>query len=354
MFCPNCGTKVESKIATFCVNCGQKVITQAPVPEAAQPTPASQPVVTPAPTNQLHPDVPIIPPTKPKSKKGLFIGLGAAVLVLFIVIGAAANSGSTYNSGTDSSNSGETAEPAMTFAEFQTATGFEALTKAQCKPFASIATNTKGNKSAKAKIKAVNKADKDEWSAYSYVNKHDWTADPGSALNAWQAKWDAQLSTTFDEIAVGATSDVSSSKADLMSDFESKVLTDCKLGSKKETTVTVLGDLSTKGAALVSLASAKPWYPRGYSEWEDGLAWKWVDAYSDCYSCRYNHIKVVTRDGCSGGIYAEVNFERGGAVVDWTNDTVTYLGPGKKALLEFDTWESGSLSANLTTLTCNY
>lgn len=355
MFCTNCGQKIESKIATFCVNCGEKVPTGMTEAAPTESKSDSKPAEPTEPKSDIPTNVKIQASTKKKSKKGLFIGLGAAALVLILAIGAAANSGNSgdpYDSGSNGTT--ETVEPAMTFAEFQTATGLETLTKAQCKPFTAIATNTKGNKAAKAKIKAVDKADKDEWSAYSYVNKYDWTNDPASALNDWQSRWDTQLSTSFDEIAANATTDVASSKTELMPDFEAKVLTDCKLGAKKEATVTLLGDLSTKGSALVTLASNKPWYPRGYSEWEDGLAWKWADAYSDCYSCSYWHIRVISRDGCSGGVYAEINIERGGSVVDWTNDTVTYLGPGKKALLEFDTWEDGSLTGDLTTLTCHY
>lgn len=43
----------------------------------------------------------------------------------------------------------------------------------------------------------------------------------------------------------------------------------------------------------------------------------------------------ITDDGCSNGLNVEVDVETHGTVIDWTNDTVPLLGPGKKARLKF-------------------
>lgn len=126
-----------------------------------------------------------------------------------------------------------------------------------------------------------------------------------------------------------------------------------KLASEKGCNMNVQ-PAPTKGTATFSLTPTITWYPKGYREYTDGLAWKWTDE-----SCGYSSgycwtLRVKTRNGCADGIYAEANIEQKGVVIGYTNDTLGSLRPGATAKLEFTHFGgSGTLSASLTQLTCH-
>jgi len=343
MTCRFCG-KDSAAGSAFCVNCGSKL-------EAAQ-TP--EPVIEIKPTSDIPAPNPIRPKTKMSATKKVLFGVGGAMaLVLLIVIGTAFSSG--VSKGFEEARQERLANTPLTFDEFVTETGLTTLSEEQCKPIVAKAKAAKSVKLAKARIKSLNKVDGDAYAAYSYVSGHDWVATPNSQLDAWSGDWLALVSDLYDQVGSAASDSakIEVSKDSLILEFEAKVKTDCGVETTYDKTFTTLTDVSDKATTVSALADTRPWYPKGYKEWEDGLAWKWADAYDDCYSCSYWHIKVVSRDGCSGGVYAEINIERGGTVVDWTNDTVSYLDSGSAALLTFETWQEGSLQGTLTTLTCN-
>ena len=102
MFCPNCGAEITSP-AKFCPKCGSPIAAPQPAPAPApqpQPTPAPQPQPTPAPQPQPTPapgqfqgqpapgqfQGQPAPAGKPKSKKGLIIGICAAVAVVAAIV----------------------------------------------------------------------------------------------------------------------------------------------------------------------------------------------------------------------------------------------------------------------------
>ena len=98
------------------------------------------------------------------------------------------------------------------------------------------------------------------------------------------------------------------------------------------------------------------WIPEGFNSWDENIAWRWVDRSSDCSDCTYWHIQVISNFGCPNGVYAEINIEKNSEVVDWTNDTIAYLGPAQKGVLAFEKYGlSGSPSSyqgSLTKLNC--
>ena len=345
MNCKFCGTESPTGVG-FCVNCGSKLGDQSPEVKAKVPEESVQPI---SPQSFQPP---------PKKKMGVLakvlIGFGSvAGLLLVIAMGSSFSKG--VADGFEERVQEDIAATPLTFDEFTAATSFTQITKAQCKPLIATAKNTKAVALAKKRLKSLNKADGNAWAAYDYVGGHDWVNTPDDALDTWSSEWSSQISALYDTIGASAadTEKIAVSKDSLYSEFETKVKDDCGLETSYSNTETTLTTVSTKAAEVKALADTRPWYPKGYKEWEDGLAWKWVDAYDDCYSCSYWHIKVVTRDGCAGGIYAEINIERGGSVVDWTNDTVPYLDAGYSALLAFETYTEGSLTGSLTTLTCH-
>jgi hypothetical protein len=50
---------------------------------------------------------------------------------------------------------------------------------------------------------------------------------------------------------------------------------------------------------------------------------------------RYSLMEVWAKDAHAGDIYAQVNLERNGVVIGWTNDTM-YLSRGQRGVLTFD------------------
>ncbi len=81
------------------------------------------------------------------------------------------------------------------------------------------------------------------------------------------------------------------------------------------------------------------------------MAWVWVDNPScDYFTCW--QIRVLSRDGCPDGVYAELNILSGDTVIGYTNDSLGYLGPGETALLTLTDTNENSTSGRLTDLTC--
>ena len=96
--------------------------------------------------------------------------------------------------------------------------------------------------------------------------------------------------------------------------------------------------------AAVTEAPAQPvqtdWFPKGYHEFSDGVAYKWANAKSDCYQCSYWSMYVIARDGCPSSVYAEINIVDKGTVISYTNDTLGGLEPMQKGLMKFESYES--------------
>ncbi len=97
------------------------------------------------------------------------------------------------------------------------------------------------------------------------------------------------------------------------------------------------------------------WVPSGYYAWDEdkSIAWKWIDgAGNDCYDCTYWTVEVISKYGCSDGIYSEINIEKNGVVVGYTNDTLNYLGPFQTGRLAFESYIDGDLTGDITELNC--
>ena len=97
------------------------------------------------------------------------------------------------------------------------------------------------------------------------------------------------------------------------------------------------------------------WVPDGYYAWTDdkSVAYKWINgAGNDCYDCRYWTLEVISKYGCSDGLYGEMNIEKNGIVVSYSNDTLNYLGPYQAGRLSFETYIEGRITGDLTELNC--
>lgn len=97
------------------------------------------------------------------------------------------------------------------------------------------------------------------------------------------------------------------------------------------------------------------WVPEDYYAWTDdkSIAYKWIsNGGTDCYDCYYWTLEVISKYGCTDGVYGEMNIERNDVVVSYTNDTLNYLGPFQPGRLTFETYEDGDISGDLVELNC--
>lgn len=99
------------------------------------------------------------------------------------------------------------------------------------------------------------------------------------------------------------------------------------------------------------------WAPKGFTQYDDSLAFKYTTNAGawPCEDCNFWKVTVVANVDCPGGVYAELNMmDSSDTVVDWTNDTVSYLAAGKKAILKFEhyPYDSSIKTGQLTKLSC--
>ncbi len=108
-----------------------------------------------------------------------------------------------------------------------------------------------------------------------------------------------------------------------------------------------------------SSTSSAPWAPEGYWEASGNLAFRWAASSGDpCNDpCLFWRAEVVTKNGCPGGVYAEVDFIKSGSVVSQASSSVRSLPPGEVGKLAFIVYGHGSTTTgnetvDLTNLSC--
>lgn len=241
----------------------------------------------------------------------------------------------------DPSPSASTPEP-VTYADLVTGS----LTTAEiCDSYAAVL-DQYGEIVAKRK-KSLKGKDKDPYRAAKFAKNKGWL---------------------YEDLAVGFERDVTASVTDALNTvtdgqaglvesvdpYRDDSMQACGLDQEYSTTEGDVAAIDRQQASVVTAADNKPWYPKGYYEYGSNVAWKWADGPSPCgYSrCWYSHIKVVTRDGCPSGLYAEVNkLNASGTVIGWSNDSVPSLRPGQKARLVFVSYDPSDKSS-LAEISC--
>lgn len=114
--------------------------------------------------------------------------------------------------------------------------------------------------------------------------------------------------------------------------------------------------VSSESSASPS-ASSKPkveykdWFPKGFSEFQDGIAFKWAKGSCDFGRC--SHAVFISRDGCPRSLYVEVNgFDSSDTQVDYTNDVTSTLAPMTQAKLEFNFTEDSVRTTYVSQVNC--
>jgi tetratricopeptide (TPR) repeat protein len=93
------------------------------------------------------------------------------------------------------------------------------------------------------------------------------------------------------------------------------------------------------------------------TDYDSGVKWKWSDHNS--FSCTYSssscfQIKVKSDTGCPGGVYAEINlYDSSGAVIDYTNDTLSSLDAYQIGKMTFDTFNDSVSSGGVSKISCH-
>ena len=216
-----------------------------------------------------------------------------------------------------------------------------------CGAYSKLVSNT--DKAVTAELKSGQAAVGDPYKAKALIDKVDWlngtaSEDFSKELNDLATKSFAQVTNgrggTPDEVTLAQYLDLS--------------ISECKLTDKVASLTTKVNDIDSLSRQLSSNADSLPWYPKGYNEYQPGLAFKWVDgAGNDCYSCRYLTMDVISQDGCPNELYVEVNFlDRSGAVIDYSNDVAQSLNPGQRARLQFESYSSNARSSQINKIDC--
>lgn len=190
---------------------------------------------------------------------------------------------------------------------------------------------------------------KDSYAAASFRKNYPWVKDPlGTKFEA-----------AMDAAATEALNSLSDGQAGLVDDFDDYLpaaIGACGLEKKYSATEAEVSESESLAQSITTKANNKPWYPKGYDEYgfDGDLAWKWTED-----SCGYSYgycwtIRVKAKDGCYGGLYAEINIEKNGVVLDYANDTLGSLGAGEIAKLEFVHFDrgAGTLTGSLNEINC--
>lgn len=133
------------------------------------------------------------------------------------------------------------------------------------------------------------------------------------------------------------------------------VLNECGLSERYAEVQTIFDESLAAKERFLTLADRAPWYPEDYSELIPGIAYKWVDAPSDCYSCYQWDVDFLSQTGCDS-VYAEVNIsDSSGRVIGWANDSLRSIQPGDVGRLSFQEFlrGRGTLTANFSDFRCS-
>ena len=100
------------------------------------------------------------------------------------------------------------------------------------------------------------------------------------------------------------------------------------------------------------------WVPTDFNVYagDENVAWRWGTKTET--KCSYSSgscwsIVVVTKNGCSRSLYAEINiFDRSDVQIDYTNDTASVVQPLQKVKLTFDTFNDQAQTAKIAKFSC--
>ena len=344
MFCSKCGAQIGQGI-NFCMTCGQAVATGV---QQQQPIPTT--TASPEPTYDFNPfEQGNQTPPRKFPVKWIALGAGALVAIeaataVIVAVDNARYLNPEASPALESSLSPVKVEEAALAicSDLETAMPTEATVQALLTRTASINKYNGG----------------DARRAQKFKNGASW-------LDSFEI---TDINAALEDAAYGALDDVIAKTenirerdrgafADLwQTSFVTFALETCGLQARSDAAISAQAGFTSARDSLTVLAASVPWYPEGYYEWADdsNVAWKWVDVYDCSYADWCWKAKIISANGCSDGLYAEINILDGADnVVDYTNDTVSSLGPMDTALLEFGTFNSVHAAGQMSKISCH-
>lgn len=355
MFCPECGTSNGDE-AKFCSSCGGKMpavavveaVVEVPVEEVS--IPVEEIVVDPHLPSTAVPKITKQPMT-PQQKKLLIFGGGGAAALLVILLILASIPGLMVPL-----SAAQMPAYAKAFSEAQQVEQGKAI----CTQLADVLPTSTEAGTLQKRTAALNTVKTfTNRQAKNFVNGADWAIASNeasaldSALNAITEPAITAAAAKSGVMGINASNAKAAADAWKVS-FRDKALETCGLSQAYTKAAAAASAFDASMSEVQTLADSAPWYPEGYSQYDSTFATKWIqNAGDDCWGCSYWTLDVVTSTNCSNGVYAELNILKNGTVVDWTNDTLSSLSVGQVGRMQFETYDEGSHTGQLTTLTCN-
>jgi hypothetical protein len=128
-------------------------------------------------------------------------------------------------------------------------------------------------------------------------------------------------------------------------------------GSSSSNNLTMEEQRQKASDELTSKYAVEPaWYPDGFNEYSDNVAWRWGTSKET--DCSYSSgscwsVMVISKEGCPQSLYGEIKiFDSADVQIDYTNDTTSTVSPMQKVKLTFDTFNDNASTAQIGKLSC--
>lgn len=289
----------------------------------------------------------------PRSRKKTLIIV--AVVVGSLIVSALSDSGTDSGSGTAISTS-TTSDPKFSYKDFVLAgVSVDQVWAPSCTSIKKVI-RTKEKKYI-ALITSGKKFSQDPYSAKELTQKVSW--------------WNSGIPFTDDvnnevtKIVAGTYSNFMSAEGldaakrddgqSMSDEIDRDVIASCDLEASLTEVQSKARILASLRSSLQYSASNIPWYPKGYSEFETGIAYRWLS--SGQFSCSYSSgscwgMSVRSELGCNS-LYVEITImDSQGNNIGYTNDTTSGLQPGQSAKMVFDSFEDNASTARLAKVSC--
>ncbi len=292
----------------------------------------------------------------PRSRRKTIISISAVVLLL--IVSSLGNSGNKNSaaSGDSVETTTSTTVALQSYKEFlKPGTDLASVWNPVCGKLKNLFASS--NSKFDSLIKIGNKYENDPYGASDLLSKNSWWNEAAPLLDATNTEMASEIAVIINSFLTDEGFKIATSSRG--AEFNQVIANDAELAcGVRELIQTVEAKAETLQSLRINIrlaASQVPWYPKGYSEYESGVAWKWLN--SGQISCSYSSsscwgMNVISQTGCNS-LYVEINIlDSAGNNIGFTNDTTSGLRPGQTAKLIFDSFEDAASRAQLSKISC--
>jgi hypothetical protein len=302
--------------------------------------------------SQLNPpSSPAASPIAPKVKKPIYkrkwvIALVALILFYWVAPKKdSSNSTSNSKSSTSSTSSSSTIPEVAWSKNLRPEVLPNELALTTCKELSKVISAQ--SKIVASRISATEKPSSDPYDSSEYLQTIDWE-DTRQSLVILEEK--AAVANPI--LAAGSLSIPTDSQ---YKGFVTDSITACGLETVSSDLDKSANRLDSRLISMQSSANNLPWYPKGFSEYFPGFAFKKSTKKGlNCYSCWGIVFEVISNKSCPDTLYIEANFlDSSGAIADWSNETVRALTAGTIAYVQLVSYSmSGTGTVDVTKVNC--